>query len=258
MIVAVTGFWTTPRGPQMYACLTYIEKNMRVDCEFPQTYQVPGPYCEFKQDGRLMGTTFPNSPVYLMPTLEIRRRTNVTLVPPNICRLTWMPLLDDRAYTYTCRVYQGSSWKENSMAFHQSVASAQTVKKLDACLTQENNLRMMCSFDPGEGTDPLFCTYTTESKVVASTSADKPQDPVYKNKAVAKIEGEVCHLNQTGVPADKPRNYTCAIQKKKTVEKTLLVDAKNLQKCCALSVLMQKGTALVLALLTPPLLSEYL
>ncbi|XP_039515739.1 uncharacterized protein si:ch211-215c18.3 [Pimephales promelas] len=112
-------FWNTPRGPQMFSCLTYIERNLRVDCEFPETQKIPGPFCEFKQDGRLMGSTNPNNPVHLIPNIETRRRANVSLVPPNICRLTWMPMSDDRAYTYTCRVYQGSTWKENSMAFHQ-------------------------------------------------------------------------------------------------------------------------------------------
>lgn len=117
---SVTGFWFTPRGPQIYSCLTYTEKNLRVDCEFPATEQIPGPYCEFKQDGKIIGTTFPNTPSYLIPTLEVRRRANVSLVSPTICRLTWAPMADERSYTYTCRVYQGSSWKENSMAFHQS------------------------------------------------------------------------------------------------------------------------------------------
>ncbi|XP_035383464.1 uncharacterized protein si:ch211-215c18.3 [Electrophorus electricus] len=112
-------WWNTPRGPQIFSCLTYVERNVRVDCEFPLADKIPGPFCEFKQDGRLMGTTYPNNPVHLIPPVETRRRVNVTLVHPNICRLTWMPMSDDRAYTYTCRVYQGSTWKENSMAFNQ-------------------------------------------------------------------------------------------------------------------------------------------
>lgn len=116
-------WYHTPRGPQIFSCLTYLERNVRVDCEFPISDKIPGPFCEFKQDGRLMGTTNPNNPVHLIPPIETRRRTNVTLVPPNICRLTWMPMSDDRAYAYTCRVYQGSTWKENSMAFSQSECS---------------------------------------------------------------------------------------------------------------------------------------
>lgn len=116
-------WYHTPRGPQIFACLTYLERNVRVDCEFPKSDKIPGPFCEFKQDGRLMGTTNPNNPVHLIPPIETRRRSNVTLVPPNICRLTWMPMSDDRAYTYTCRVYQGSIWKENSMSFDQSECS---------------------------------------------------------------------------------------------------------------------------------------
>ncbi|KAF4073060.1 hypothetical protein AMELA_G00254640 [Ameiurus melas] len=123
-------WYHTPRGPQIFSCLTYLERNVRVDCEFPKSDKIPGPFCEFKQDGRLMGTTNPNNPVHLIPPIETRRRANVTLVPPNICRLTWMPMSDDRAYAYTCRVYQGSTWKENSMSFNQRhllVCSALTV-----------------------------------------------------------------------------------------------------------------------------------
>uniref|UniRef100_A0A672KY15 Si:ch211-215c18.3 n=1 Tax=Sinocyclocheilus grahami TaxID=75366 RepID=A0A672KY15_SINGR len=93
-------FWNTPRGPQMYSCITYIEKNLRVDCEFPETYNIPGPFCEYKQDGRLMGSTYPNTPVHMIPPIETRRRANVTLVPPNICRLTWMPMSDDHNKYY--------------------------------------------------------------------------------------------------------------------------------------------------------------
>uniref|UniRef100_G3QAT6 Thy-1 cell surface antigen n=1 Tax=Gasterosteus aculeatus aculeatus TaxID=481459 RepID=G3QAT6_GASAC len=115
---SVTTFLFAPRGPQMFPCLTYLEHNVRVDCEFPPTYQVPGPYCEYRQDSRLVGSTYPNAVVYV--STEDRRRSNVSLVAPNLCRLTWAPLADEKPFTYTCRVYQGSSWKENSMAVHHS------------------------------------------------------------------------------------------------------------------------------------------
>ncbi|XP_035768573.1 uncharacterized protein LOC143420796 [Maylandia zebra] len=112
----VTTFLFAPRGPQMFPCLTYLERNVRVDCEFPETYEVPGPYCEYRQDSRLVGTTFPNQVIYV--SIDDRRRSNVSLVHPNLCRLTWAPMADEKPYTYTCRVYQGSTWKENSMAVH--------------------------------------------------------------------------------------------------------------------------------------------
>uniref|UniRef100_A0A8C9XZS5 Si:ch211-215c18.3 n=1 Tax=Sander lucioperca TaxID=283035 RepID=A0A8C9XZS5_SANLU len=86
---------------------------------FPPTYQVPGPYCEYRQDSRLVGSTYPNAVVYV--STEDRRRSNVSLVSPNLCRLTWAPLADEKPFTYTCRVYQGSSWKENSMAVHHRI-----------------------------------------------------------------------------------------------------------------------------------------
>ncbi|XP_034745962.1 uncharacterized protein si:ch211-215c18.3 [Etheostoma cragini] len=116
---SVSTFLFTPRGPQMFPCLTYLERNVRVDCEFPPTYQVPGPYCEYRQDSRLVGSTYPNAVVYV--ATEDRRRSNVSLVSPNLCRLTWAPLADEKPFTYTCRVYQGSSWKENSMAVHHRI-----------------------------------------------------------------------------------------------------------------------------------------
>ncbi|KAM4547618.1 uncharacterized protein V3H82_021229 isoform 1-T1 [Fundulus diaphanus] len=106
----------TPRGPQMFTCLTYLERNVRVDCEFLASDLVPGPYCEYRQDSRLVGSTYPNAVVYV--STEDRRRSNVSLVAPNLCRLTWAPMADEKPYTYTCRVYQGNGWKENSMAVH--------------------------------------------------------------------------------------------------------------------------------------------
>uniref|UniRef100_A0A8C1CRM3 Si:ch211-215c18.3 n=2 Tax=Cyprinus carpio TaxID=7962 RepID=A0A8C1CRM3_CYPCA len=82
----------------------YSKMNLRVDCEFPETHKIPGPFCEFKQDGRLMGSTYPNTPVHMIPPIETRRRANVTLVAPNICRLTWMPMSDDRSL-FTCSIF---------------------------------------------------------------------------------------------------------------------------------------------------------
>uniref|UniRef100_A0A3Q3M8A1 Thy-1 cell surface antigen n=1 Tax=Mastacembelus armatus TaxID=205130 RepID=A0A3Q3M8A1_9TELE len=103
---SVSAFFFTPRGPQMFPCLTYLERNVRVDCEFPPTYEVPGPYCEYRQDSRLVGSTYPNAVIYV--STEDRRRSNVSLVSPTLCRLTWAPMADEKPYTYTCRVYQGS------------------------------------------------------------------------------------------------------------------------------------------------------
>lgn len=117
-VSSVSGFLFTPRGPQMYPCLTYLERNVRVDCEFPPTYQLPGPYCEYRQDSRLVGSTYPNA--INLVSAEDRQRSNVSLATPTLCRLTWAPLADEKPYTYTCRVYQGSKWKENSLAVHQS------------------------------------------------------------------------------------------------------------------------------------------
>uniref|UniRef100_M4ACK0 Si:ch211-215c18.3 n=1 Tax=Xiphophorus maculatus TaxID=8083 RepID=M4ACK0_XIPMA len=86
---------------KMFTCLTYLERNVRVDCEFLASDMVPGPYCEYRQDSRLVGSTYPNAVIYV--STEDRRRSNVSLVAPNLCRLTWAPLADEKPYTYTCR-----------------------------------------------------------------------------------------------------------------------------------------------------------
>uniref|UniRef100_A0A3Q2XG59 Si:ch211-215c18.3 n=1 Tax=Hippocampus comes TaxID=109280 RepID=A0A3Q2XG59_HIPCM len=90
----------------MFPCLTYLERNVRVDCEFPDSNEIPGPYCEYRQDSRLVGSTYPNTVIYV--STEDRRRSNVSLFAPNLCRLTWAPMGDEKPYTYTCRVYQGT------------------------------------------------------------------------------------------------------------------------------------------------------
>ncbi|XP_057677184.1 uncharacterized protein LOC130906666 isoform X2 [Corythoichthys intestinalis] len=120
--IHMSSFYTfifPPRGPQMFPCLTYLERNVRVDCEFPVTDEIPGPYCEYRQDSRLVGSTYPNAVIYV--SIEDRRRSNVSLFAPNVCRLTWAPMADEKPYTYTCRVYQGTGWKENSMAVHHRI-----------------------------------------------------------------------------------------------------------------------------------------
>uniref|UniRef100_A0A672YDA8 Si:ch211-215c18.3 n=1 Tax=Sphaeramia orbicularis TaxID=375764 RepID=A0A672YDA8_9TELE len=101
-LFSVYSFLFPPRGPQMFPCLTYLERNVRVDCEFPPTYQIPGPYCEYRQDSRLVGSTYPNAVIYV--STEDRRRSNVSLVSPTLCRLTWAPLADETPKTYTCRL----------------------------------------------------------------------------------------------------------------------------------------------------------
>jgi hypothetical protein len=81
----------------MYPCLTYLERNLRVDCEFPPTEQLPGPYCEYRQDSRLVGSTYPN--MVNLVSVDNRRRSNVSLVSPTLCRLTWAPMADEKPYT---------------------------------------------------------------------------------------------------------------------------------------------------------------
>uniref|UniRef100_A0A3P9QHK4 Si:ch211-215c18.3 n=1 Tax=Poecilia reticulata TaxID=8081 RepID=A0A3P9QHK4_POERE len=104
----------------MFTCLTYLERNVRVDCEFLASDMVPGPYCEYRQDSRLVGSTYPNAVIYV--STEDRRRSNVSLVAPNLCRLTWAPLADEKPYTYTCRVYQGNASKYKWFSFRIAVS----------------------------------------------------------------------------------------------------------------------------------------
>ncbi|KAJ8369243.1 hypothetical protein SKAU_G00092710 [Synaphobranchus kaupii] len=75
---------------------------------------LPGPYCEFKEDSKLMGSTRPNA----QPSMDFRRRANVTLEPPSMCILILSNPSNGKARTYTCRVIQGGEALENSMALH--------------------------------------------------------------------------------------------------------------------------------------------
>ncbi|KAG7470629.1 hypothetical protein MATL_G00115820 [Megalops atlanticus] len=108
----VAGF-AIVNGQELYPCLT-VERNLRIDCEFSPTDIQPGPYCEFKEDSKLMASTRPNA----QPVLDFRRRANVTLEQPHMCVLLLTGLTYDKARTYTCRVIQGGEALENSMALH--------------------------------------------------------------------------------------------------------------------------------------------
>lgn len=184
-------WYHTPRGPQIFSCLTYLERNVRVDCEFPKSDKIPGPFCEFKQDGRLMGTTNPNNPVHLIPPIETRRRTNITLVPPNICRLTWMPMSDDRAYAYTCRVYQGSTWKENSMSFTQRECSVYKYFNYFAylCMWKKKHLWQWAKLKWGNcilSDSTSFCSFLRKSASLLRFE---------HSSACCTLDSFHCHLN---------------------------------------------------------------
>ncbi|KAG5837248.1 hypothetical protein ANANG_G00237290 [Anguilla anguilla] len=101
------------RGQELYPCIT-TERYLRIDCEFSPTDIMPGPYCEFKEDSKLMGSTRPNA----QPYMDFRRRASVTLEPPDMCILILSSPLSDKARTYSCRVIQGGEALENSVALH--------------------------------------------------------------------------------------------------------------------------------------------
>ena len=101
------------QGQELYPCIT-IERGLRIDCEFSPINVMPGPYCEFKEDSKLMGSTRPNA----QPSLDFRMRAIVTLEPPDMCILILSSPLSDKARTYTCRVIQGGEALENSVALH--------------------------------------------------------------------------------------------------------------------------------------------
>ncbi|KAG7250674.1 hypothetical protein CRUP_015215 [Coryphaenoides rupestris] len=88
-VSSASAFLFTPRGPQMYPCIT----TWRRTCAWT------GVPADRPAAGALL--------------------SNVSLVNPTLCRLTWAPLDNDKPYTFTCRVYQGLDWKENSLAIHQ-------------------------------------------------------------------------------------------------------------------------------------------
>uniref|UniRef100_A0A3B3QD85 Si:ch211-215c18.3 n=1 Tax=Paramormyrops kingsleyae TaxID=1676925 RepID=A0A3B3QD85_9TELE len=120
-------------------------RNLRVDCEFPPTYKTPGPYCEFKQDSRLAGSTRPGA----QPLLDLKRRANVSLVNPTLCRLVYARLpgtSDEKAYTYTCRVIQGDVALENTCNRNVPVCSALTIQSTSGFLFIAMSLPVILGF----------------------------------------------------------------------------------------------------------------
>ncbi|PWS22954.1 hypothetical protein DKP78_15690, partial [Enterococcus faecium] len=99
------------------------------------------------------------------------------------------------------------------------------------------------------------CKFTQGDKIVATTNPAEVQDPTYKNRANITLVGDVCELSLTGL-VDKPQEFKCYIKQATEAQKAATVDKKNVAKCSALSVLLQKGTGMFLVLMTLPLLSE--
>lgn len=132
------------------------------------------------------------------------------------------------------------------------------IKDLTACITKEQNLKMECSFMP-VGADPKpTCKFSKGGKIMGSTDSEVAPDPTYKNRAnVTMPVANVCQLELTGLE-DKAQEIMCVVKQTKEVNKVLSVDKKTTATCSGLSLLLQKGTALTMLLLTLPVLSELL
>ncbi|KAL6463814.1 hypothetical protein MHYP_G00282050 [Metynnis hypsauchen] len=136
--------------------------------------------------------------------------------------------------------------------FLLGMVSAQTGVTLEACVTKENNLEMLCKIN---SSTINTCTFFSEGKVVDSSDGGPPQDSTYKNRAKIQNMEKVCKLTLTGL-ADKAQTFNCTINGTKSVLKT--VENKTLTTCSACSAFQHAGVTLLLALLASHLMSKLL
>uniref|UniRef100_A0A3B3Q871 Uncharacterized protein n=1 Tax=Paramormyrops kingsleyae TaxID=1676925 RepID=A0A3B3Q871_9TELE len=103
LIPAVTGVL------QFVPCRTK-DNQLRVDCKFPSNNSSATPYCEFLQNSKLLGSTDPGA-----RPAPIQGRVNVTMVTPNMCRLSVDGIDEKKASTYTCRVLHGKDQEASTL-----------------------------------------------------------------------------------------------------------------------------------------------
>ncbi|XP_048043663.1 thy-1 membrane glycoprotein [Megalobrama amblycephala] len=159
-----------------------------------------------------------------------------------------------------CTVVRMMCYTAFATLFLLGVATGQTSLQISSCLTKEQNLEMYCKFTPASGSSlPKTCYYMTESELIASTNSSSIPNPTFKNRANISIVDNTCKLSLNGFSADKPKNYTCFIkQTASPVSVSATVDKSKLQTCSGWCVVQHSGAALLLAILTFPLLSELL
>ncbi|KAL7838147.1 hypothetical protein AOLI_G00265510 [Acnodon oligacanthus] len=132
------------------------------------------------------------------------------------------------------------------------MVSAQTGLTLEACVTKENNLEMLCKIN---SSSINTCTYLSEGKVVVSTDGVPPQDSTYKNRANIYKMDKVCKMTLTGL-MDKAQIFNCTINGAKSVSKS--VEKKTLDTCSACSIIQHAGVTLLCALLASHLMPQLL
>ncbi|XP_051749088.1 thy-1 membrane glycoprotein [Ctenopharyngodon idella] len=159
-----------------------------------------------------------------------------------------------------CTVVRMMCYTAFATLFLLGVATGQTSLQISSCITKDQNLQMYCKFIPAPDPKlPKNCYYKTEDKVIASTNSSMPQDNTFKNRANVSIVDNTCELLLKGFSDDKPKNYTCFIKQTASPGSvSATVEKSKLQACSAWCVVQHSGAALLLAILTFPLLSELL
>lgn len=141
-------------------------------------------------------------------------------------------------------------------------AAAQTSLSVVSCLTKEQNLRMVCTFTPATTPDPKqsVCSFTSDTKLVASSDASAVPDNLYKNRGAVKFDQKTCQLDLNGFSNDKPQNFTCSIKQTASAPalKVATVEKSKLVTCSAWCILQHSAVVFLLVFLTSPLTLELL
>ncbi|XP_035288329.1 obscurin-like isoform X2 [Anguilla anguilla] len=229
------------------------EKILRMDCNYTVPDTSKAPTCEYRQEGKVIGSTDPKVAV----ESTFKNRANVFLLDGNVCRLLLTGFSGDKPKSYTCIITQGKTASKTVVVDGkmQCFSTQVEVKELASCKTKDKNLRMDCKYTVPNTSKALTCEYRQEGKVIGSTDPKAAVESTFKNRvSVTLLNGNVCRLRLTGFSENKPKNHTCIITQGTSARKSVVVNSKTLIPCSAISVLFQTSPAVLLTLL--PVLLE--
>ncbi|KAG5843997.1 hypothetical protein ANANG_G00156800 [Anguilla anguilla] len=104
IMFCLLGVLTAQEVKELTSCQTK-EKNLRMDCKYTVPDTSKALTCEYRQEGKVMGSTDPKATV----DTPFKNRANVTLLGVNVCRLVLTGLSQDKPKNNTCIITQGKS-----------------------------------------------------------------------------------------------------------------------------------------------------
>ncbi|KAG7484817.1 hypothetical protein MATL_G00054720 [Megalops atlanticus] len=123
--LCLLGVSAAQKVTQLSPCVTK-ENNLRLDCKYEAVEPSPQPTCEFRQDGKVMGST--NTSV--TPEPAFKNRVSVVIMPDNMCRLNLTGFSDDKPRNYTCIIKQKKTAEKTSEFQKKNLATCSAISVL--------------------------------------------------------------------------------------------------------------------------------